>query len=460
MATWYVYSGGDNSPGYGATARDDPTQSDNWSNAFNTLAGAAGTDAAGDTIYVADDHSEDNGAAVSYAWASSGFVAATWSRILVVNRTTGAISTGALVKTTGNYAITTNATGQGIVLSGITFFAGSTASSNSVLWTGQDGSSRCVTYYSCTFKCGTSQATNNYIIVASRGVTRFVDCWISTNHSTASVIHQPYTSLVWTGGGVLTGSVGTVLVTLANATESLLSNLDLTNAPTAINIFGAPAAMAARGVIRNSNTPASWSGNVASAEPTVPGCRVSMYNCDTGATVYRMAIKDFCGSIVHYTAIYLTATNVLYGATAYCWQMVSNANANLSLHRLESDEIVQWFEPAGSPVSKTVTVEILMDAGTTLYTGDVWLEVSFLNDAGYTLETTDVDSRIATILTANTTECTTGAGVGSWSNETGGAKSYKLVSTITPKEKGFIQAKVVLAKASTTIYVDPWLTVA
>jgi hypothetical protein len=70
----------------------------------------------------------------------------------------------------------------------------------------------------------------------------------------------------------------------------------------------------------------------------------------------------------------------------------------------------------------------------------------------------DRDSKVADVLTT-AAECATGAGVGSWSGESGTAKSYKLTSTFTPAEKGFFIARVALAKASTTIYVNPVLTV-
>jgi hypothetical protein len=136
--------------------------------------------------------------------------------------------------------------------------------------------------------------------------------------------------------------------------------------------------------------------------------------------------------------------------------MVATANAEWPLLALESDPIVKWNETVGSSVS--VTVEFLSDDGTTLYDDDVWMEVEYLGTSGQALASVDRDSLKANFA-ATRAECETGAGVGAWTGETGGAKSYKLVSTFTPQEIGYFRAVVKLAKASATIYVDPLLTI-
>ncbi len=193
--------------------------------------------------------------------------------------------------------------------------------------------------------------------------------------------------------------------------------------------------------------------------PTSNTQRIAMYGCDNGTDdkVYRFEIATYTGNIYSETGIYAT-NGATDGTTHLAWRMVSTANAEYPLLTLDSDTIVQWNETTGSAL--TVTCEFLMDAGTTLYTGDVWMEVEYMGTSGNVLALVDVDSMLADPLTANTTECTTGAGIGAWTGETAGAKSYKFVSTITPQQKGFISARIKLAKASTTIYVDPLLTIA
>ena len=217
--------------------------------------------------------------------------------------------------------------------------------------------------------------------------------------------------------------------------------------------------------IANSNTslrvinckmPASWSGSLNSTNFPLPGAVAEMHNVDSTDTQYRMEKKTYFGQILHNTAIYRTA-GASNGTTNISWAMTSNTNSEWLHQSLDSPEICIWNETTGSSV--TVTVEFLIDSATTLYKEDVWMEVSYLGTSGVPLGSLDVDSRLATYLTAlTTTECDTGTGVANWTGDAAGAKSYKLTSTITPQEKGVISATVKLAKASTTIYVDPMIT--
>jgi hypothetical protein len=233
-----------------------------------------------------------------------------------------------------------------------------------------------------------------------------------------------------------------------------LSHLDLSEGKAGMHIFSAVAT--GRGTIRNCKLPASWSGSLVTGTLTA-GERYEMHNCDSGDTNYRMIVTDYCGSITTETTIKVTA-GASDGTTGISWKMVSSAGTEPPFLTLDTPEIVIWNETTGSPI--TVTVEFLIDSATTLYTGDVWMDVMYLGTSGFPIGSVDTDSGLANILSANTTECTTGVGVGSWSGDGAGAKSYKLVSTITPQEKGYIHAVIHLAKASTTIYVDPNLTVA
>jgi hypothetical protein len=195
--------------------------------------------------------------------------------------------------------------------------------------------------------------------------------------------------------------------------------------------------------------------------PTSMTQRIAMYGCDDddAGVPHRFQITTMTGDIVNEpaTGIIMTA-GASDGTSILSWKMTTTADAEYPFMTLDSDDIVIWNDTTGS--SKTATVEFLMDAGTTLYKGDVWMELTYYGTSGQAQASIDYDSKLASALTANTTECDTGSGVGSWSNETGGAKSYKLVSTFTPQEKGFLIARVRLAKASTTIYVDPRLTIA
>ena len=125
--------------------------------------------------------------------------------------------------------------------------------------------------------------------------------------------------------------------------------------------------------------------------------------------------------------------------------------------RLGSDR-ANWASRAasltGSPI--TVTVEILRDSATALTDAEIWLEVSYLSASGTPLGAVarniaaDVFTTPANQASSSETWTTTGM-----SNP----NTQALAVTFTPQMAGFLMARVMLAKASTTVYVDPKLTV-
>ena len=99
-------------------------------------------------------------------------------------------------------------------------------------------------------------------------------------------------------------------------------------------------------------------------------------------------------------------------------------------------------------------VQILIDSATPLTTADVWIELSSLDTA---------DSPLATLHTTQPTPPFTGVALEqsdlTW-DTTGMANPQPcaLVATFTPGQPGEIAARVVIAKPSATIYIDPVLT--
>src|SRR4029077_3773558 len=122
MAVYYVYSGAGGS-----------NNGSSWANAFTTLTTAFATEVAGDTLYVAHDHAESTGSAVTLT--SSGSLTAI-TTIVCVNRA-GSVPpvaadrrTTAQVTTTGANNLTLNGSAH---YDGIIFSAGSGANVASLL---------------------------------------------------------------------------------------------------------------------------------------------------------------------------------------------------------------------------------------------------------------------------------------------------------------------------------------
>ena len=179
-----------------------------------------------------------------------------------------------------------------------------------------------------------------------------------------------------------------------------------------------------------------------------------MYNCDSGDTNYRIWVKEYTAELVQETTIVLTG-GTSDGATPLSWKVMTTANCNFVSGRFQSPEIFKWNEVTGSPI--TATVEILHDSLTALNDDEAWLEIQYLGTSGYPLGSfasdakTDVLATAAAQASSSATWTTTGLT---------NPNKQKLSVTVTPRDKGYIHAKVCFGKANYTVYVDPLLTVA
>lgn len=184
-----------------------------------------------------------------------------------------------------------------------------------------------------------------------------------------------------------------------------------------------------------------------------------MHNCDSGDTNYRLWVEDYAGSVKHETTIVRTG-GASDGTTTISWRMATTANAEYPVVLMCSPEIVAWNDTTGSSV--TATIEIVHDSmgagsGSKFQDDEIWLEVMYLGTSGFPLGSWIRDCK-ADVLAAATnqddsTETWTTTGLTT-------PVKQKLSVTITPQEKGFIHARVVMAKASKTCYICPKLTVA
>jgi hypothetical protein len=204
-------------------------------------------------------------------------------------------------------------------------------------------------------------------------------------------------------------------------------------------------------VFRDCKLPASWSGSLTSAAPLM-GQRYEMHNCDATDTQYRLWVEDYAGSIKSETTI-VRSSGASDGSTSLSWKVVSAANAEYPMIRLVTPEIMIWNSTTGS--SRTVTVEVVTD-NVTLKDDECCLELMYLGTSGFPLGTwisdckTDVLATGANQTTSSVTWTTTGLAT---------PVKQALAVTFTPQEIGYFVARVVVYKASTTVYVCPKATV-
>lgn len=448
MANLYVRSTDGNNADAGST----------WALAKASLAGAAAADAAGDWIYISDAHAGSYTVGQSYAWA--GTLA---SPVVVTGGDDAAEPPTSYVATwtetnTTNHGMTF--TGAATVLGG-TFTCGTTGGSAQILLSGGTSANEYQRFVGTEFGCAGSGASSNLAHGATGNNNPSHTVLQDVTYNPTGATGTGKSLLInaglfeWRGGGLKTGcSAITQLFVTIGVSGRLgvveCSGLNLTAAASTLQIF--PAAGMGRAIIRNSKLPASWTGNLCGSGVTTTGYRCEMHNCDDGDTNYRLWVEDYAGSIKQETVI-VRSGGASDGTTSLSWKMVSSANAEYPLIVLDSPEIVQWNDTTGSAI--TVTVEIITD-NVTLTDAECWLEVQYLGTSGYPLSTFISDAKADVLATAanqaTSTETWTATGLTTPTKQ-------KLSVSFTPQEKGFLHAVVKLAKASTTVYVDPLLVV-
>jgi hypothetical protein len=181
---------------------------------------------------------------------------------------------------------------------------------------------------------------------------------------------------------------------------------------------------------------------------------VYLYNCSTSDTHYHIAHYNGCGSTVCDTNIY---ANDHICDTALSWKIVTYAPASYV-----SPYKSPWIPVYNDDVSTSITpyIEILRDKTVTPTVADykndeVWGEFSVQDTSGYPLAVITNDCK-ANKYAANADQ-DDGVGLAGWTGEGAYAWSGKLVApaAVTPNEVGHVMARVVVALASTTLYVDP-----
>lgn len=423
---------------------------DNWTNATFTLAKAAANDVAGDNIYVSQSHAESSTVGQTITLAGT---AANPTKIICVNDSATpptSTATTAVMTTTGASSITI--TGSAYIY-GITFNCGTGASAASLSFgSGVDQCHLTVEYCVLNLLAG-STGSRIYVGTTSsngiEGTANFLNCQFKfTNTSQKLDVGR-------SGGKIRMGSIGSGSVTPLGVFAAVdtamyqIIDFDFSNFASTLSLVISSVPASGRLNFINCKMPANWSGNMSAVAPINPMWRASLYNSDSISTNYILWVDTYAGSIKSEIAIIRNygATN---GTTPISWKLVTNANANEYVAPLITDDMAIWVDSIGSV--KKITVDILHDSATALTDAEIWLEIDYLGSSATPLGTPLSDKR-ATVLTTAANQPTSTA---SWTT-TGltTPNKQKLEVTFTPQMKGFVYARVCLAKPSYTVYVDP-----
>lgn len=464
MANYCVYSGGNGTSG--AVAGSVPTATE-WSNAYQSISACltAITEVDNDVIFVANDHSYSAGANITIAPVASISVIS----IDRSNTTTATPLAGALEESGGNFSANITPSPGNVYFYGLTLKTGSGASQGSTNIVINNNTAQastivldtCVLWVNST-NTGPSISYGGADIGGFNKLTRLINCTFRFGNISQrmSIAGHPV-EMQGCSISPLSSTASTLLISSSSRGMQTLkaSACDFSNATALINVA-------------SDNNPCIWSFTACKVPATVfsgthPGLGSSVIElmaCGTSTDDhnYQYAFIDGSGQINQNTGVYLTTGGASFTDTngslvPVSLQEVSSANAS-KVFPLKTP----WFNvEVPSTGSKTFSVKIANTVAA-LKDTEVWLELEYMADSANPMTTNVIDAPVVSgtnsldILAAGTNRTDTAE---AWTGITGEI-THTLSKTVTVNQIGWARARVCLAKASTTIYVDPQVTVA
>ena len=416
----------------------------NWSAAAARTEHIAETWATGtgDRVFLSSDHAETQSTNLGLVPDSSLNNPA---QLISVNRAGSVppvaadVLAGASIATTG--AATISLTGTTVYWHGITFTCGSSGTPTMTI----GSTSQRHSFKDCAFVsgAGSSPAAIN-VANSSSTLTIFDNCTVQFADTSASLAGAG--SFLWknTPNAIQGGTVPTELFSSSFSGAAELRGVDL-SALGAGEIFSVSASVT-RVTVANCKLGASFVH--LNSDPSIPANFFQFINCNSGATNYKHSLRRYRGRVDHETTIVRTA-GASDGTQKLAHKYVSASVAKLS-SPMEGIPLVIWNEDTGSPI--TATVEIISSAA--LNDDEIWLQVEYLGSASFPLYSRVTD-RCATHLTTPAAQTTS---TEAWDSSPATPAKQSLSVTFTPQMKGLVRATAWLGKASTTVYVDPLIT--
>lgn len=439
----------------GATGANNGTS---WADAYTTLAAVITAQGSNPTrIFVASDHSELVSAALTFPAA----VQSQQYQLISVDRTSGFPPTveqaGASIRSTDSVDLTLN---NSFYSKGVFWAAGNGGATtrNIVLSHSVNGLPHVYRIIGGGLELKNTAAASRIIIGGAGLAPRNSEAFIEGSELRFGNVGQGVQSrncAIFIRDGNTAGSAITEFIkSFSDVGASLeVFGVDLSSCATGINLLAANITGAGQAIFNCIKMPTGWTGDLIGTLPVNSALTAIATNVDAGDTNYRMSMTGGAYRVRSETAIYRNggASN---GTTPISWKYEIASTPIYPVHVTESLPIIRWNETTGSPV--TATIHVLTD-GVTLHDDDAWLEVVYLDAAGNPLGALVSDERPSQLAAAADQDASTAT----WT--TTGITSpvkQKLSVTFTPQEKGFIQARVRVARSSTTIYVCPNVEVA
>lgn len=412
---------------------------------FARLAGvmATGFMLAGETAYASNNHSETQASALSIT--TSNATQAKPLNILCVNDSVAppsAIATGAIVATTGANGV--NISLPNCYFNGFSFSAGDAANTANV----STGNSSGLYFDTCTLKINNSSTSSTIQLGAATAALSYwptlISCALVFGATGQSMpgANNGFAFAMIGGTIAATGSVPTTLFNPGSSHQFnlLLRDVDLSNVSGTLGIGSSnDGTMYMENCKINASLilPAAMNGSQQ---------YFKMHNCDSAATNYRYYYAGNAGTVQQNTSIYNNA-GATNGITNESWKFISSANTTFT-SPFVSEEITIWNDNSGG--SKTAKIELT--CASTLNNNDIWVEIEYPSSSAAPLGAT-----VSTRMTWFGTPTALTASSATWTGAL--ANVYKMSVAFTPQMKGPVKARIYVAKPSTTLYIDPLLTI-
>lgn len=438
-----------------------------WGNAKATMVGAlaVATDAS-NTIYVDSAHSESFGSAANFDWdvATSGSHVA----ILSVDRTTGDHETGATFTGTSNGAqlrIGAASRDQRFYLENLTITMNSGTSQNGITFANATTSDIYIECVNCAFSTPsttTSTTTAPFIFGTAisnssveKAQLRFTNCSFATvNNTTTPSITLRFANIVMKGCSFTHSGANKSPALFMGATTSgrnrsdlMIADCDLSGfSPTGGNYFNVTNFYSGRTVLKNSklnSTPGlvtgTWPNNNSS---------IMVINTDSADTINSFEFRNRLGTLTETTSIYANDGGQ-FDSVGYGLEIVTSSSASEE-NPFITPVIMRWN---ASTSSIDVGVRIVHDSATDLHNRNAWIEVDYPASASLP-NYTHVTNRNTEPFDGTSVDWTNDSETWTGTGGFGSANTQTIQNTFTPAEKGLIRARVYVAEASKTLYLD------
>jgi hypothetical protein len=436
-----------------------------------TAQGGKNTFVPGDTIFVSSDHAETQAATLQLTFG--GAVAGAESYLTSVNRTStdlpplsADITAGGSITTTGSFSMTFQINDNSMTVNGVSFSAGTGATleavnfliqgnpnaggtdiialSNGTITTPTTGTGNNVTCATAAADAGASRISFTNMTFAfgvagqiiSPGNSGTACSWVLNNVTLASSPAIPTSFIGVTGGAVMT---------IENSNFSVL-----TTGHTIVASGGGP--NGGGSVVRISGDSIGAGATCSIVASYGPGADISCIDVGvSGSTANTNNTWGKQGGIITTSASTYRNGGNTSGGTPTSWVMTSNSQNKVTAS-FSTDPIEAW----STFTSGTHTAYIDIVSSATLTNAQVWSSCNTFGTSGSPI-TTFTSNKVVNQLATPANQPTATGGDASWTSPPSTPAYQQLQITYTPTQAGRISCKVITAKASSTLYVDPEL---